>query len=70
MTALEFLSPQQLCERVPGLTVGALAKQRFRGGGPPFRKANARVVLYVREEYVEWLETTKATQTDRYNERA
>ncbi|PPG39429.1 hypothetical protein [Pseudoclavibacter sp. RFBA6] len=69
MTAPEFLSPQQLCERIPGLTVAALATQRSREGGLPFRKANARVVLYVWEEYLSWLEATKATRTDRYDER-
>lgn len=69
MTTPEFLSPQELCERVPGLTIASLATQRSRGGGPPFRKANARVVLYVWSEYVEWLDSTKTTRADRYRER-
>ncbi|MBF4549252.1 hypothetical protein [Pseudoclavibacter sp. VKM Ac-2888] len=68
MSDPNFLTPQQLCDRIPGLTVAALAKQRSRGGGPPFRKANARVVLYEWREYLDWLDTTKATRTDRYGE--
>ncbi|VXB29612.1 hypothetical protein [Pseudoclavibacter sp. 8L] len=69
MSDPEFPTPQKLCDRIPGLTVAALAKQRSRGGGPPFRKANARVVLYEWSEYLAWLDTTKREQTDRYGER-
>jgi hypothetical protein len=64
-----LLSPQQLCERIPGLTIASLATQRSRGGGPPFMKSNARVVLYDWDQYLAWLRESTTTQTDRYGER-
>ena len=30
----QYLSPDQVCEMIPGMTKGALAQLRFTGGGP------------------------------------
>jgi hypothetical protein len=65
-----LLSPVELCERVPGLTVAALKEQRKRGDGPPYMKANARAVVYDWNDYLEWLSSTKRTSTDRFGERS
>lgn len=62
----ELLSPQQLCDRVPGLTVDALQKARYRGTGPPFMKPNAKVVVYDWASYLEWLRQTEATRSQRF----
>lgn len=67
---VEFLSPAQLCERIPGLTVESLAKARYRGTGAPFTTANAKVVLYDWHEYVRWLKSKERTQSSRNSGRS
>lgn len=67
MCQAELLSPEQLCERVPGLTPDSLKQSRYRGTGPPFMKANAKVVLYDWHSYIEWLRQTETTKSQRFN---
>ena len=65
----ELLSPEQLCERVPGLTPRKLASQRQKPGGPPYYPATAQTIVYDWAEYAAWMRTQQRTQTDRYGER-
>lgn len=52
------LSPEQVCERVPGMTVAYLADLRKRGKGVRYYKptgARGRVVLYEASEVDAWI---------------
>ena len=40
----KYLSPEQVCELIPGMTKGALAQLRYAGGGPQYRKPTPRTV--------------------------
>lgn len=61
--AVEYLTPAQACELVPGLTVPHLAQLRFTGKGPKFLKPTPRKVLYRRHDVIEWLEASERTTT-------
>ena len=41
-----WLSPDQVCERVPGMTPRNLEELRAKGRGPEFFKPTPRVVVY------------------------
>ncbi len=58
-----YLSPDQVCELIPGMTRGHLAQMRYRGDGPKFRKPTAKTVLYLKTEVLEWVESTARTIT-------
>lgn len=62
---IELLSPEQLCERVPGLTVESLKQSRYRGTGPPFMKPNMKTVVYDWCVYVAWLKAGETTKSSR-----
>lgn len=51
----KYLSPAQVCEMVPSLTIDALAQMRYRGDGPRFIKPSARRVVYAESAITEWL---------------
>lgn len=53
-----YLSPQQVCEIVPGMTKGALAQLRFTGKGPRYRKPTPKTVLYLESEVIDWIENS------------
>lgn len=53
----KYLSPEQVCEMVPGLTKGALAQWRYLGTGPRYRKVG-KMCIYVESEVVEWIENS------------
>jgi hypothetical protein len=54
----KFLTPAQVCERVPGITTGALSQMRYQGTGPRYFKPSHKRVLYSEIDIVEWLEGT------------
>lgn len=61
----KYLTPDQVCELIPGMTRGNLAQLRFTGKGPKFLKPTPRTVVYREEDVVSWLEGTEQLQTDR-----
>jgi hypothetical protein len=61
----QYLSPDQVCEMIPGMTKGALAQLRFTGSGPRYRKPTPRKVVYLESEVVEWVEGSARTGTAR-----
>lgn len=63
MLEIEYLTPAQACELVPGLTVPHLAQLRFTGKGPKFLKPTPRKVLYRRADIIDWLEASERTST-------
>ncbi|AXE54077.1 AlpA family transcriptional regulator [Aurantimicrobium sp. MWH-Uga1] len=54
----EYLTPDQLCELVPGTTKTYWAQLRFYGKGPKYLKPSPRKVLYIKSEIIEWLENS------------
>lgn len=58
-TAPVWLSPEQVCERVPGLTKVRLADLRDRGLGPAYQKPTARTVIYRADDVDAWVEASR-----------
>lgn len=58
-----YLSPQEVCELIPGMTPAKLAKLRHAGTGPTFKKPTVKTVVYRESEITAWLEGTSRTST-------
>ena len=58
-----YLSPEQVCELIPGMTKGGLATLRFTGKGPRYRKPTAKTVIYAESEVRAWIEGSAQIQT-------
>lgn len=59
----DYLTPEQVCELIPGLTVGTLAQRRYLGKEPQFYKPSPKTVLYKRSQILEWIEGSIQTRT-------
>ena len=59
----KLLSPEDVCELIPGMTKNLLATMRFRGDGPPFIKPTPRKVAYPEGPLGDWLTSRMRTQT-------
>lgn len=64
----DYLTPLEVSERWPFLTVSSLAQLRFtgaaeRGNGPRFLKPTPRKVVYRATDIIEWLEASERTTT-------
>ncbi|WP_281640527.1 helix-turn-helix transcriptional regulator [Aurantimicrobium minutum] len=53
-----YLTPAQVCDRIPGMTLSSLASMRYLGTGPRYFKPSHKRVLYSETDIVEWLEGT------------
>lgn len=49
-TVTEWLSPAQVCELIPGMTVTLLQRMRDAGKGPRYAKPSAKTVVYSRSD--------------------
>ncbi|MHA3723473.1 helix-turn-helix transcriptional regulator [Leucobacter sp. HY1910] len=58
-----YKSPQEIADRIPGMTVSNLAQLRFKGQGPKYMKPSPKVVIYDWADVVAWLESTKRDGT-------
>lgn len=58
-----YLTPDQVCTLVPGMTKSNLAQLRFTGKGPKFLKPTPRTVVYRESDIIEWLEASERTST-------
>ncbi|MBW9118857.1 hypothetical protein JNB63_01995 [Microbacterium trichothecenolyticum] len=56
-----WLSPEQVCERVPGLTKVRLQDLRDRGLGPAYQKPTARTVIYRADDVDAWVLSTRVS---------
>jgi len=65
----KLLSPDDLCEVVPGTTKGYWATLRYTGRGPEFMKPSPKVVLYNIDTVMAWLAESTRTQTGESAER-
>ncbi|WZH38752.1 MAG: hypothetical protein PIR02_08775 [Microbacterium enclense] len=59
----DYITPDQVCELVPGMTTTNLAQLRFKGRGPKFLKPTPRTVVYRRADIIAWLEASERTST-------
>lgn len=56
-----WLSPEQVCERVPGLTTEILSQRRKDNLRPRFHKPSQKTVIYEQSEVDDWVESTGST---------
>lgn len=56
------LSPDQVAEKLPGITRGQLAQWRFAGTGPRYKKVGKKI-LYAESDLIAWLNAAARTQT-------
>lgn len=59
-----WLSPEQVCERVPGMTTVILEKLRAKGKGPRFFKPSLKTVIYEQSEIDRWVASTAVSTRD------
>lgn len=59
----KYLTPAQVCEIVPGMTVTHLAQLRFIAKGPTFLKPTPKKVLYRERDVIAWLEASERRGT-------
>lgn len=53
-----FLTIDQVCERVPGMTRDKLATRRYQRLQPRFFKPTPRTVLYREDDVEAWIESS------------
>ena len=53
-----YLSPEQVCELVPGVTIEILANRRAKNLAPRFYKPSQKTVVYERGEVLAWVAGT------------
>lgn len=58
-----YLTPEEVCEMVPGITKTNLAQLRFKGQGPRFFKPTPKTVLYAEADVIAWVEASARTST-------
>ena len=62
-----YLSPEQVCELVPGMTVANLKELRASGKGPRYSKPTGErghVTIYREADVVAWVEAAVVTTRD------
>lgn len=64
----ELLTPEDVCQMIPGMTKAKLAQMRFAGTGPAYYKPTAKTVIYDRETVLNWLRSTMRIGTSEYAE--
>lgn len=55
ITGDRFLSPEMVCEIVPGLTLAILEDRRKRKITPRFQKPTMRTVVYRESDIIAWV---------------
>jgi len=60
-----LLSPEDVCDLIPGMTTTGLAQLRYSGGGPVFHKPSPKKVAYAVADVEAWLRTRRFDRTDR-----
>ncbi|MDQ1217995.1 hypothetical protein QE411_002850 [Microbacterium arborescens] len=67
MSEPQYLSPAEVCELVPGMTVGTLKALRSRGKGPAHYKptgSRGKVTLYAHDEVLAWIAESRVGTRD------
>ena len=55
---VEWLSPTQVCEVIPGMTTTLLQRMRDAGKGPRYAKPSAKTVVYARSDVDAYVRST------------
>lgn len=55
---VEWLSPDQVCDLVPGLTPRRLQRFRDEGRGPRYAKPSPKTVVYSRADVDAWVQAS------------
>lgn len=66
-SASRYLSPAQVCELVPGMTVATLKDMRTDGRGPAYHKPTGdrgKVTLYLESDVIRWIEGSRVSTTE------
>lgn len=58
-----YITADQVCDLIPGMTRNNLAQLRFKGTGPRYFKPTPRTVLYVEADVIAWVEASARTGT-------
>lgn len=58
-----WVTPEEVCELVPGMTKTHLAQLRFKGVGPRYFKPTPKKVLYAEADIIAWVEASARTGT-------
>lgn len=61
VTGPVWLSPAQVCERVPGMTEEILTQRRVKNLPPQFFKPSQKTVIYELSVIDEWVRSTAST---------
>ena len=59
----KYLSPAQVCELIPGMTVPLLNQMRFRGDSIPYVRVSPRKIVYRLSRVEEFLNAREQTST-------
>lgn len=59
-----YLSPDDVCKLIPGMTKVRLQDLRDRGRGPRYYKPTARTVVYRQSDVVAWIEASAIATRD------
>lgn len=58
-----YLTADQVCELIPGMTKPLLGSLRFKGTGPRYFKPTPKKVLYTEADVIAWVEASARTGT-------
>lgn len=58
LTKPEWLSPEAVCEVIPGMTVSLLSRMRDAGKGPRYAKPSPKTVVYDRADVDAYVRST------------
>lgn len=58
-----YLTIDQVCNLIPGMTRNNLAQLRFKGQGPRYFKPTPKTVLYTEADVLAWVEASVRTGT-------
>lgn len=63
-----YLTSEEVCGLIPGMTESLLNAMRFRGDGPPFIAASPRKRVYSEASVRAWLTSREMTSTAELSE--
>lgn len=58
-----YMTPDQVCEMLPGMTTTKLAQLRYLGSGPEYFAPTPRTILYSEERVRAWVEESRRRST-------
>lgn len=53
-----LITPEEVVQKIPGMTKNKLSQLRFKGQGPNYYKPTPKTVVYDEEVVDAWFETT------------